>query len=284
LIRTNSDRIVDVVHSIECIQGFFEIKQPLPGSCLLPFVTLWASLPPSKFNRFRPPHQTASQEFARGSSIESNPSSEPLELRDFVVASIRTPASLDLFDDPPWEASPESRHVARRPSPVFPLAMCAIGSMALAASTLLPWYGSDTVGGVSGWHLSSETSALSTFLLPSVGSSPLSPGTYNWGYLILGLSCAVAALSGIALIVVPYKKESKIRGTTPLLYGIVIATLTLVVLVALETHARPPFGDSPPLRFDWGAIVGIVAATLSLIGGCWALFVVTRSTTELDVT
>lgn len=200
------------------------------------------------------------------------------------MVSFRTPAALDLFDDPPWEASPESRNVAGSPSPVFPLAMCALGSLGLAASTLLPWYGSDTVTSVSMWHLSEEASALSTFLLPSVGSSSYSPGTYHWGYLILGLSCAVAALSGIALIAVPHRKESKLKGAMPLLCMIVLAALTLVVLVVLEARAKPPFGDDPPLRFAWGAVVGVVAATLSLIGGCRALFVVTRSTTESDVT
>jgi hypothetical protein len=145
--------------------------------------------------------------------------------------------------------------------------------------------GSDKSGGQVGqWELSEETSALSTFMLPSLGSSTYSPGTYNWGYLILGVSCAVAALSGIAIIVVPHRKESRIKGAMPLLCVIVIAALTMVVLVALEAHARPPFGDDPPLRFAWGAVVGVAAATLSLIGGCWALIVVTRSTTELDVT
>ena len=103
-------------------------------------------------------------------------------------------------------------------------------------------------------------------------------------YLVLGLSCAVAALSGIALIVVPHRKESKINGAMPLLCAIVIAALTLAVLVALEARAKLPFGVNPPLRFAWGAVVGVVAATLSLIGGCWALFVGNRSTTELDVT
>lgn len=200
------------------------------------------------------------------------------------MASIRTAAKLDLFDDPPWEASPESLNVARRPSPVFPLAMCALGSMGLAASTFLPWYGSDTVGSLSVWKLSAETNALSTFLLPPAGSSSYSPGTYNWGYLILGLSCAVAVLAGIAILVLPLQSERNIRWSVPLLFGIVIAALTLVVLVALEARAKPPFGDGPPLRFDWGAVVGVLAVMLSLIGGCWALFVGARSSTEHDVT
>jgi hypothetical protein len=258
--------------------------QPLPGSGSLFVVTHLTSLPPSKFIQFRRPplNRLAGVRLRVGHRV--NPSAHPLELRDLVVVSFRTPAKLDLFDDPPWEVSPESRNFARSPSPVFPLAMCALGSLGLAASTFLPWYGSDTVTSVSMWHLSEETSALSTFLLPSVGSSSYSPGTVHWGYLMLGLSCAVAALSGIALIVVPPRKESKIQGAMPLLYAIVIAALTLAVLVAFEARAKPPFGVDPPLRFAWGAVVGAVAATLSLIGGCWALFVVTRSTTELDVT
>jgi hypothetical protein len=62
------------------------------------------------------------------------------------------------------------------------------------------------------------------------------------------------------------------RLPTRLLLGIVAAALVLVALGVSEITAKIPFGDGPPLTYDFGALLGLVLAVLSSISAfvAWA--------------
>jgi hypothetical protein len=183
------------------------------------------------------------------------------------VSSSGIRGSVDLFDDPPWTSSPAAAdpHQGRR-SAIAALGLCLLGAVGVAISTTLPWFGLDESLGVGFLRLQDQMSALSRYLQPA-GFGSFSPGTQEWGFLILALSCGVA-MSAIMTVAMPL-----IGRRTPFGLYLVLAVLALLLVIAsvLDAHAKPPFGDGPPLRFSWGAVVGVAAATTSLIGACSAL-------------
>jgi hypothetical protein len=189
------------------------------------------------------------------------------------VSSSHQTRTVDLFDDPPWPDTPVVRSASRRSVADFALAACMVGSLGVAASTVLPWYGLDENTATWVWNLQGGRNAFG----PALGISALSPGAGFWGLLILGLSCVLAAAAGIAIILFQRKQGPAVGRSGLLIVGVAILSVATIIAVVLEAHARPPLGDGPPLRFDWGAVVGFLAAAVSLIGAITALFVCTRS-------
>ena len=182
------------------------------------------------------------------------------------VSSSGIRGSVDLFDDPPWTSSPAAdRHQVRRWA-FATLTLCLLGAVGVAISTTLPWFGLDESLGVGFLRLQDQMSGLSRYLQPAQFGS-FSPGTQAWGFLILALSCGVAMSAIITL------GTDVVGRRTPFGLYVVVAVLALLLVIAtvLEAHAKPPFGDGPPLRFSWGAVVGVAAATTSLIGACSAV-------------
>lgn len=49
-----------------------------------------------------------------------------------------------------------------------------------------------------------------------------------------------------------------------------LASIALIGFVAAEMTATIPWGDSTPLGFDWGAVVGLTMAVLSALGASFA--------------
>jgi len=49
----------------------------------------------------------------------------------------------------------------------------------------------------------------------------------------------------------------------------------LLVVALLEAYATPPFGDELPLVYTWGAILGVVAAAVSVLGS-WSAWLAER--------
>jgi drug/metabolite transporter (DMT)-like permease len=180
------------------------------------------------------------------------------------VSSSGIRGSVDLFDDPPWTSSPTDRHQGRW-SAIATLGLCLLSAVGAAISTTLPWFGLDESLGVGFLRLQDQMSALSRYLQPAQFDS-FSPGAQAWGYVILALSC------GVAMSAIMTLGTHVVRQRTPFgLYVVVVAlALLLVIATVLEAHAKPSFGDGPPLRFSWGAVVGVAAATTSLIGACSA--------------
>ena len=182
------------------------------------------------------------------------------------VSSSASRGSVDLFDDPPWTGPPPVAARHRPLSAVAALGVCLLGALGVAISTTLPWFGLDDSIGIGFLRLQSEMSALSRYLEPVQGGS-VSPGTQGWGFLILALSCGAAWVAIITLAGLGIGRRVPVG-----LYVLLTAlALLLVVASVLDAHARPPLGDGPPLRFSWGAVVGVTAATMSLIGACLAL-------------
>ena len=182
------------------------------------------------------------------------------------VSSSGIRGSVDLFDDPPWTSSPAAdRHQVRRWA-FATLTLCLLGAVGVAISTTLPWFGLDESLGVGFLRRQDQMSGLSRYLQPAQFGS-FSPGTQAWGFLILALSGGVAMSAIITL------GTDVVGRRTPFGLSVVVAVLTLLLVIAavLEAHAKPPFGDGPPLRFSWGAVVGVAAATTSLIGACSAV-------------
>jgi hypothetical protein len=173
--------------------------------------------------------------------------------------TVRGPAEkVDLFDDPPWTTAPPPRRCL---SPLVALAVCILGSGGVAISTMLPWYQSG--------EASPGFSATSQYL---TGSS-LHPGMPAFGYLVLAMSCFFLVLASIDWVVVRWRAQPVANVVMWLTAGVAISAAALLLLVILEAHARPPWGDSPPLSSGWGAAVGLIASVTSLVGAAWALTV-----------
>jgi hypothetical protein len=189
------------------------------------------------------------------------------------VSSSHQTRTVDLFDDPPWTDKPVVPSASRRSVLDVALAACMLGALGVAASTVLPWYGLDENTATWVWNLQGGRDALA----PALGISAFSPGARFWGLLILGLSCVLVAVAGIAIILLQRKRRPATGGSRLLVVGVAILSLAMIIAVVLEAHARPPLGDGPPLRFDWGAVVGFLAAAVSLIGASAALFAYMRS-------
>jgi hypothetical protein len=149
---------------------------------------------------------------------------------------------------------------------VAALGLCILGAIDVAISTALPWFGFDDNSAHGFLGLKDEASALSPYLASAQGNS-FSPGTQDWGILILALSSFVAVV-GVAMAAVYLIGRSPPFG---LYIPLVLLAAPLAIACILDAHARPPFGDGPPLRFSWGAVIGVASAATSLAGACSAL-------------
>jgi hypothetical protein len=166
---------------------------------------------------------------------------------------------VDLFDDPPWDLVADEADPG--PSPTIPLLICGLGSLGLVVTALLlPWFGLWEAG-TGRWGLSQPVSATSDYL---ISSPAFTPGTQSWGFVMLGVAAAVSVLAVFTVVGVQRHGDARAK-----VVGLVIASTVLLVLVILDAHARPPTEDVP-LRFDWGAVVGVVFAVLAAAGGWWA--------------
>ena len=178
---------------------------------------------------------------------------------------------VDLFDDPPWDlsvAEPTGRATA---SPVQLLLVCSTAAFGLAVSTFLPWY----------WVFGSREPSehfgpRSHWLLPRLGASTEAPGTAAWGHLMFGLALAVAVLAAVAAVVLVAAGGRRTRLTIASAVTAAGVSAIEAWTVFMELRARPPFGDSPPLRLYWGAAAGATTAAISLVAAAWSLAVVVR--------
>jgi hypothetical protein len=158
----------------------------------------------------------------------------------------------DLFNDPPWPTEVTvNRPVVRSPRPWL---FASLGSAVLLISSMaLPWFSS------------SETPAWTPF---SHGLNlGWSPGTQNWGFLVLALAAALAI--GIGLVIPSPRKG---RTTVALLFTTALAVTTL-----LETSAELSVNPGPHLHADFGAWIGGTGAVVACIGLAVATYVAHRS-------
>jgi hypothetical protein len=115
------------------------------------------------------------------------------------------------------------------------------------------------------WFTSSETPAWTPF---SHGLNlGWSPGTQNWGFLVLALAAALAIGIGV---VIPSPRKG--RTTIALLFITALAVTTL-----LKTSAELSVNPGPNLHADYGAWFGGTAAVVAWIGLAVATCVVHRS-------
>jgi hypothetical protein len=172
---------------------------------------------------------------------------------------------IDLFDDPPWEPSSETRRTHVRVQ-IIPLIVCALASSAFVAAANLPWFG--FVGtGIPSDHYSALAPELAP---PRSGLTGLIPGSQSWGFLLVAWSVLVAGLALGAVIACARNPLSQVRRLNRLLLSVALASLVLISLVVLELTAKVHFGDGPIIGYDWGAIVGLGLAVVSSIGGWFA--------------
>lgn len=175
--------------------------------------------------------------------------------------------SKNLIVGPPgFEHAVEARRQRTIRPAIVALVLCALGSAGCGATALsLPWFGGDPNP-----DFIATSSALS---VPPLGSGQLAPATRNWGYLLLVWSGVVVGLAVLAIAV--RVRHTHRAGRTPdrLMFCVTVAALVLLALVISEVTATIPFGDGPPLTYDFGAIVGLVLAVLSFISASygWAI-------------
>jgi len=141
----------------------------------------------------------------------------------------------------------------------------ALGSAGVAVTTFLPWYS------VGGWHsLTPGTPVVSEFNALTLNWIGWQFGSEEWGFVLLGLACVMAALAATCAVALA-------RGwrAPRSLVVVGLGATVLLVLALLEAYATPPFGDEPPLAYTWGAILGVVAAAVSVLGG-WSAWLAER--------
>ena len=97
-------------------------------------------------------------------------------------------------------------------------------------------------------------------------SSALSPGTEAWGYLMVGSAALVALLSMAGLLACGFGPNRFGQGSNGALLVASLASWALVGIVAAEMTATIPWGDSTPLGFDWGALLGLALSVLAAFG------------------
>jgi hypothetical protein len=188
-----------------------------------------------------------------------------------------------VVDDPVWSEPPPplppatDRTVSRvRATRIF-LRVSMYGSLGLAASTLLPWYGFAQAG-VPRWSTSPVFIALSGYLARP-GWHDFLPGAQGWGFLVLGVSCAVAILVWFVRAAVLRGRESGASHARRWVLAVAVTTTLLPVLSVLGLFARPPAGPATPLWSDWGAVVGVAASIVAVIGGCSSTLVLVSTLT-----
>jgi hypothetical protein len=156
---------------------------------------------------------------------------------------------VDLFDDAPW---PTEIADAADPSPRSALVASLVLVVLLTASMALPWFhGTESPPWTPFAHWLDRG---------------WSPGTQDWGFLMLALSVATTVVLGFT-----------IRSPRRLRVGVLVVLATaLVVVVALEDSAHLPMGDGPNLDAYYGAWIGTTFAAfawiLVAIGALVALF------------
>jgi NO-binding membrane sensor protein with MHYT domain len=141
-----------------------------------------------------------------------------------------------------------------------------MNSLALAAATHLPWFGSATNDGVEPHY-----SAVSGFLVPPGSPAGVVPGTQNWGYLIVAVSMLLAVSAAATAAVCAFSRRFRdLRTLSHALAAVATVSALLVAVVALEFVPRVPFDGPATLGFDWGTILGTGLAVLSSIAAWFA--------------
>jgi hypothetical protein len=141
------------------------------------------------------------------------------------------------------------------------LSVCVISSLALAAATHLPWFGSPANDGVEPHY-----SAVSGYLVPPGSPAGVVPGTQNWGYLIVAVSVLLAVSAAAVAVACSFSRRFRgRRGLSRALAAVGTVSILLVLVVALEFVPRVPFDGPATLGFDWGTVLGTGLAVLSSI-------------------
>lgn len=148
--------------------------------------------------------------------------------------------AVDLLRDPPWSVGTPDGHPpapAPRPALITSLMFLALfmGSMAL------PWF---TSSATPTWTPFSHRLGLGW-----------SPGTQDWGFLLLVVAAAVAVEIGIAI----WKQRSVWMGVT------LLSVSALVVATFFESSARRSGVPGPSLHSDYGAWIGDTVAAAAWI-------------------
>jgi hypothetical protein len=155
---------------------------------------------------------------------------------------------------------------------VLGLLVSFLGSAGVLVTTFLPWYS------VGGWHSlapgrpgAEEFNALALIWDGGIWQ----PGSARFGIALLGCACVMVVLTLASTLAL-------VRGWRMQwwLVAIGLAATILLVLTLLQAYATPPFGDEPPLAYTWGAVLGVLAAAVSFLGG-WSAWLAQRKTLPL---
>jgi hypothetical protein len=144
---------------------------------------------------------------------------------------------IDLFDDPPWSGeapADEVPGVSPRPCLTASLALVAL----LLFSMAFPWLTGAATTAIG------QTSPFSTLL-----SRGWSPGTQNWGFLMLALG-ALTVLAIVLGILWPRK-------------GLLISLLFLMTILASIALTEAFAPSESNLHADYGAWIGVPAVVFA---------------------
>lgn len=171
------------------------------------------------------------------------------------------------LDDPVW-AEPATVDLGPDlASPIAAWVLTMVGCVGLVAAIVLaPWIGLDQ--NLGRFNLTPSWTAIGP--IPEASRAlPFAPGTRDFGIAILFLAVAIATCDGVAI-----HRVRRNRLPRALAWVIEVMVTVCLIMVVLELRASPGFGDGPPLTFGWGAMVGLGAATLSVIGATVGLILV----------
>ncbi len=175
------------------------------------------------------------------------------------------------IDDPVWQAGTPSPAAPRQPDPTAALGVVAGGSLLLVAALVwMPWFGLDQNS--AWWDLWPTWTAVAD-IPASFASSAFSPGTQGFGVGLVWLAVATAVSAGVTVPLLRLCFRGR-KGLAVVELSLVAAlACAVLVQVIREMAATPPYGEGPDLTYDWGAVVGVSAASLAVLASAVALLI-----------
>jgi hypothetical protein len=151
---------------------------------------------------------------------------------------------------------------------ILALVVCAAATAGCGTALVtLPWFGLPDPGGNPLFDFTATSNALS---VPPFGSGHIVPASRTWGYFLVVWSTLVIGLAVLAVVASVGRTRREGSPSNRSLLCLMIAALVLVALIIPELTAKIPFGDGPPLTYDFRAVVGLGLAVLSLISASFA--------------
>jgi hypothetical protein len=173
------------------------------------------------------------------------------------------------IDDPVWREGVPLPQPARPSSPLLATIVTLVSSFVLVITLVAaPWFGLDQ--NLGRWNLTPTWTAVGD-LPRAAGQEDFGPGTRGFGGLLVAMALVTFVLAVVSACSVIRRMYQGRRPSLAFQSALVAAAVSSLVMVIVELGASPPLGAGPNLSFDWGALIGVTAASLSALGAVIAV-------------